>query len=144
VIRNRINKVILILIISAFSIAAQEDWQKWEGKEISYEFPAISKRDYCIDNSSVGITLLSLVGNAYYFLISDLDGDNCPFTPSCSRFFIDAVKETNILSGTVMFADRFTRDMNPIKGIDHYLLHRSGKYFDPPSNYTLSLQKIKL
>jgi putative component of membrane protein insertase Oxa1/YidC/SpoIIIJ protein YidD len=117
---------------------------KWEAKQISYELPITHLHEYTIDKSSFGMTILSSFRNIYYFFISDLDGDNCPFYPSCSAFFIQSVKETNILNGGLMFADRFTRDLNLLKGMNHYPIYKSGKFFDPPFNYTLNSQKIKL
>jgi putative component of membrane protein insertase Oxa1/YidC/SpoIIIJ protein YidD len=137
-------KIFLLLLFSFIGILqAQSDSAKWAAKQISYELPAAARHDYTIDKSSFGMTLLSFIRNIYYFFISDLDGDNCPFYPSCSAFFIQSVKETNIFSGGLMFADRFTRDLNLFKGNNHYPIKKYGKFFDPPYNYTLNSQKIK-
>ena len=122
----------------------QTDWERWSEKQVSYEIPTHQHHDYTIDNSNIGLSMISLVRNAYYFFISDLDGDNCPFTPSCSAFYKQAIKETSIFKGTFMFADRFTRDLNLFKGQSHYRLLSSNKYFDPAGNYTLYSNKIKL
>jgi putative component of membrane protein insertase Oxa1/YidC/SpoIIIJ protein YidD len=124
-------------------LLSQPDSEKWEAKQIFYELPVTHPHDYTIDKSSFGMTVITSLRNIYYFFISDLDGDNCPFYPSCSAFFIQAVKETNIFSGGLMFADRFTRDMNLLKGKDQYPISKLGKFFDPPYNYTLNSQKIK-
>lgn len=124
-------------------LPAQSDWEKWGGQQASYELKTQNKHDYSIDNSNFGMILLSAVRDLYYFFISDLDGDNCAFSPSCSAFFIQAVKETSIIKGTLMFADRFTRDMNFFKGGGNYPLLPSKKYYDPANNYTLNSQKIK-
>jgi len=135
---------VFILIALFNSLHAQTDWVKWEAKEINYEFQKTAGHEYKIDSSSFGMTILSLARNAYYFFISDLDGDNCPFSPSCSQFFLNAVKETSIFKGTLMFADRFTRDLNLFKGLNHYPINRANKYYDPEENYTLHSNKIKL
>lgn len=140
---NLKRNIIFFTILFSIPLYAQTELRKWEAKEISYTLPASVKRDYKIDTTNAGLTFLSLLRNTYYFFISDLDGDNCPFTPSCSKFFMDAVKETNVLKGLLMFSDRFTRDMNIFKGNDHYKLGNNGKLIDPPYNYTLNLQKIK-
>jgi len=108
---------------------AQPDKEKWGAKQISYELPITHQHDYSVDKSTFGMTILSFMRNIYYFLISDLDGDNCPFYPSCSAFFIQSVKETNIFKGGLMFADRFTRDLNLFKDINHYPIIKSGKFF---------------
>ena len=136
-------RFLFIFFLLSGLLLAQTDWQKWDEQQVSYELSAQMKHDYTIDNSSFGITLLSAARNLYYFFISDLDGDNCAFSPSCSAFFIQAVKETSIFKGTLMFADRFTRDLNFFKGLNYYPLLPTNKYFDPAYNYTLYNQKIK-
>jgi len=136
------NKYLYIFLFSCSILSAQVDWQKWEAKQVSFQLPSFSENELTQD-SSTSISVLKSFKSVYSFFISDLDGENCPFSPSCSNFLIDAVKETDFLSGTLMFADRFTRDMNIFKGNSHYSLHKSGKYFDPAYNYTLNLQSIK-
>ncbi len=134
--------LISFLFITEISYA-QTDWVKWESKQISYEIPTHQQNNYTVDKSGFGLTILSVVRNAYYFFISDLDGNNCAFSPSCSSFYLQAIKETSIIKGTLMFADRFTRDINFFKGSNHYPLLSSNKFFDPASNYTLHFEKIK-
>lgn len=121
----------------SLTIFAQVDLERWEATEISYEVPQIPNKSYELDKSSFPVFLLSGLKNTYYFLFSDLDGDNCPFTPSCSSFLVQSVKETNPIQGALMFADRFTRDLNMFKNQGHYHVHSSGKFFDPVTNYTL-------
>lgn len=137
------RKILYILFVFVSTAYSQTDWQKWEAKQVSYELPTKSVAQTHNENISLNGTLLNSLKSAYSFLISNYDGDNCPFSPSCANFFVEAVGETNLLAGTLMFADRFTRDMNVFKGVNHYQLHKSGKYFDPVVNYTLNLQKIK-
>jgi len=121
----------------SISVSGQVDWERWDAKEISYEIPQISGKSYEFDKSDFSMFLISGLKNTYYFLFSDLDGDNCPFTPSCSTFLVQSVKETNLLQGALMFADRFTRDLNMFKSIEHYHIHSSGRFYDPVTNYTL-------
>ena len=143
-VRNSLSIFIYLSLFSfTYNINAQTDWVKWEAKQVSFELPTPQNHDYALDKSGFGMTILSVVRNTYYFFISDLDGDNCPFTPSCSAFFIQSVKETSIFKGALMFADRFTRDLNFFKGMNHYLLLSSNKFFDPAYNYTLHSKKIK-
>lgn len=139
-----INKIFLsILFISAVCFS-QTDWEKWGAKEVSYQLPSPVKTQYIFDNSSIESFILSGSRNAYKFFISDLDGDNCPFHPTCSSFFIDAVRETNIFQGALMFADRFTRDLNLIKVKNQYPLTKDFHFYDPVINYTLLPAKIKI
>ena len=134
----------LFFFLSVTLLSAQTELVKWESQQVSYELPAHQSHDYSIDKSSFGLSILSVARNAYYFFVSDLDGDNCAFSPTCSAFFIQAVKETSIIKGTLMFADRFTRDINFFKGSNHYPLLPTNKFFDPAYNYTLHSAKIKL
>lgn len=135
--------IYLFLFSITYNLNAQTDWVKWEAKQVSFELPTHQSHDYTIDKSNFGMIILSVVRNAYYFFISDLDSDNCPFAPSCSAFFLQSVKETSIFKGTLMFADRFTRDLNFFKGVNHYPLLSSNKFFDSAYNYTLHSEKIK-
>lgn len=130
-------------MITTVSLNAQTDWRRWGAHEVSFELPQIEKKDYSIDRSGFVPSTVSIFKNTYYFLISDLDGDNCPFHPTCSNFFVESVKETNIFQGALMFADRFTRDINFFKK-GHYPFYKTGKFYDPVENYKLSLNEIKV
>lgn len=124
-------------MILSTHLFAQVDWEKWEAADISYELKSIDKKNYEFDTGSLSGLLMSSMKNIYYFTISDLDGDNCPFHPSCSNFYVSAVKQTNIFKGTLMFADRFTRDSNLFKSRNHYKFYSHGKFHDPVEIYTL-------
>lgn len=133
--------IAVILLLFPYLIFSQTDWVKWEAKQISYE-----QRRAVIPSSSangLGTKLASGLQKVYKFFISDLDGDNCPFYPSCSTFFVESVNEAGLIKGSLMFADRFIRDLNFFKGSNDYPEHISGKYYDPAYNYTLISQKIK-
>lgn len=131
--------ITLILILSAFA-KAQTDWVKWDKKEVPYSI--ILEKSYDVKKNISSSNLIDYLKNFYSFLISDYDGDNCPFHPTCSEFFVQAVNETNFIKGTLMFVDRFTRDINFFKGTLHYPRYANGKFYDPVYNYTLIPQKI--
>jgi putative component of membrane protein insertase Oxa1/YidC/SpoIIIJ protein YidD len=137
-------RIILFFIIISFSTAfSQTDWVKWEKAEHSYIKPnEYRHRDYSFEADDIGEALVKSIGNAYWFFISDLDGDNCPFRPSCSSFLIQSAKKTNLLQGMLMFFDRFTRDMNIYKGHNHYPRVNKGYYYDPILLYTLDEDNI--
>ena len=137
-----IKKVLFFLIFISLGFA-QTDWQKWGKKEVEYTIPIEKDREYSFDSETVPVAFVSALKNTYWFLFSDHDGDNCPFHPTCSQFLMNAVKETNILKGSLMFADRFTRDTNLFKSKDHYPLHSSGRLYDPVHNYLLNYSRIK-
>jgi putative component of membrane protein insertase Oxa1/YidC/SpoIIIJ protein YidD len=133
------------LFISIFSLNlfAQSDWVKWDKKNPDYLIKKdFKERDYNFQSDNAGEFLIKSAANVYWFFISEVDGDNCPFHPSCSSFFIDAVKETNIAQGTLMFFDRFTRDLNVFKS-GKYPRTKSGRYFDPAYIYSALEEKIR-
>ena len=125
------------------SSVAQTDWQRWEKSEPNYQKEhSFSQRDYSYRDNSFSYIISKTLINAYWFLISDVDGDNCPFHPSCSSFFVQSVEETNLLQGTLMFFDRFTRDSNPVGREEHYPVYKNYRFYDPPTLYALDKNKI--
>ncbi len=133
--------VIIIILLFSSLIFSQTDWVKWEAKQISYEV----KKEVIQPSAAngLGTKLVSGLQKFYKFFISDLDGDNCPFYPSCSKFFVESVNEAGLIKGSLMFTDRFIRDLNFFKGSNDYPKYINGKYYDPAYNYTLISQKIK-
>lgn len=135
-----IIKNIVVLFFCSTFIFSQTDWVKWEAANFAYELKSREGGE----NSSTQKDDSKIIGAAefvYKTFVSDLDGDNCPFYPSCSKFFVQAVGKTNILTGLLMFTDRFTRDLNFIKCISQYGFHSNGKLFDPVEKYILSSPK---
>ncbi|MCX7797148.1 MAG: membrane protein insertion efficiency factor YidD [Melioribacter sp.] len=130
-------KYILLLIFSSI-IYSQTDWTKWDSVKVSYEIKSPKK----IEKNSKK-DFFEYAKKIYKFLISDLDGDNCSFTPTCSEFFIEAIRTTNVLTGTLIFSDRFIRDLNPFKISLNYSII-NGKFYDPVSNYLLDSKQIKI
>ncbi len=130
--------IIFVLLIFSENLFSQTDWEKWGKAETDYTIKDNYRhRNYDFNSDNAENFIVKSFANAYWFFVSDLDGDNCPFRPSCSAFFVDAVKETNIFQGTLMFFDRFTRDTNIFKE-GKYPREKSGYYYDPSSLYTLS------
>lgn len=134
-----------LIIFAALSSAlcAQTDLVRWEAREPVYSVrggvESYTNAAVWSDNQGV----LGILKSGYKFFISDLDGDNCPFTPVCSEFFVQSVQSTNLVQGMLMFADRFTRDMNFVK-INLYPLTPQNRFYDPVENYFLNDAKIKL
>jgi putative component of membrane protein insertase Oxa1/YidC/SpoIIIJ protein YidD len=124
--------ILLIIIVFTSFVTAQTDWNRWVKAEVDYSI----KLDG-VDKHGDSSSTMSILKDGYSFLISDLDGDNCPFYPTCSSFYVQSVSQTNIIKGTLMFADRFTRDSNLFKTNEHYPIHVSGKLYDPSYNYQL-------
>ena len=136
------KKVIIIALLFYININAQTDRNKWQPVKKVYQLKQDNGRDFSLDKHSAGAFLLTGIRDIYWFTFSDLDGDNCPFHPTCSTFFVKAVKETNIIKGALMFADRFTRDSNLFKRRNHYKIDETGKLYDPVNNYTLNEEQI--
>ena len=130
-------KFVLFILILSSSLFAQTDWQRWQKSEINYtERIDNSERSYSLRADDPFEFLLKTTAVTYWFFISDVDGDNCPFDPSCSSFFLASVKASNLVEGTLMFADRFTRDIN-VFNRSNYPVTKSRRLADPPEKYLL-------
>jgi len=141
--RSKLNLLSIFFLLTTFAFCQIENL-KWQKAEALYEKPTKqAHRDYSFEADNAGEFLTKSLANAYWFFISDVDGDNCPFRPTCSSFLLQSTKETNIFQASLMFFERFTRDLNPAKGNDHYPLVNAGYYYDPPQNYTLNQGRIK-
>lgn len=140
------NKIILLFFfLITQSVFTQTDWVRWEKSSASYEIKDdYENRNYDLSIESVSDILVKPVINAYWFFVSDVDGANCPFHPSCSTFLVQSIKETNVIQGTLMFFDRFTRDTNVFGRLSHYPRYRKNHFYDPIDLYTLNSDKIKI
>lgn len=126
-------KLLLIYLFFISVIFGQSEMKRW-GK--LKELNQIAK----INNDGKSTTN-SLLPKLYHYIISDHDGENCPFYPSCSNFFFQSIKSNDIFTGTLMFFDRFTRDSNILKHFEGYSKYK-GKYYDPVDNYYLNKNEI--
>ncbi|HSD62584.1 MAG TPA: membrane protein insertion efficiency factor YidD [Ignavibacteriaceae bacterium] len=135
---------LFIVIFLPIILYAQTDWQRWDKAENSYQMksPYVG-RNYSMESTSIGNAAVSIFINAYWIFFSEVDGDNCAFSPTCSSFFVLSVKETNIFQGILMFADRLTRDADFIGRESQYPLAKNGRFYDVPSNYKLDTKEIK-
>ncbi len=141
-----INKkyLLLFLFISQLNIYSQTDCVRWEKSDPSYQLKdKYLERDYDLSIESASDIIVKPVINAYWFLISDVDGANCPFNPSCSSFLAQSIKETNPVQGLLMFFDRFTRDTNVFERTAHYPRFGTNHFYDPITLYTLDEKKVK-
>ncbi len=137
-------KYLVLVFLLAANCFAQTDWVKWGEKDIPYVIQKDNnQRDYSINSDNPVNFLTKSLVDAYWYFVSDVDGDNCSFNPTCSSFFVQSVRETNIIQGTLMFFDRFTRDMNIFNKKSLYPILPDGHFYDPPSLYTLTKNKIK-
>lgn len=132
------SKYFLIIIFICIPILSQTETNHWKTSEPDYRLKTHFEKDYNLDSENFSTTLVSAAQIAYYKIFSDYDGDNCPFYPSCSAFFVQSVEQTNLIKGSLMFADRFTRDLNLFKVFNDYPLHSTGKFSDPVYKYSFN------
>ncbi len=126
--------IFLPVLLFVMPLSAQPKLSHWGEIRTQY-VPAITAPD---ENRTADLSLSNLLVVPYRILISDVDGDHCPFTPTCSAFFVEACRQTNIFQGTLMFVDRFTRDSNTLDRSIHYMGDtKRNKLIDPVSNYRL-------
>ena len=140
------NKIFIIIFILSLNMTfSQTDWIRWGKSDPSYKIadPNI-ERDYSFKIESASDLILKPLVNSYWFFVSDVDGANCPFYPSCSKFFLESVNTTNIVQGTLMFFDRFTRDTNFINRQKHYPFYDRQHFYDPVNLYILKSSDIRI
>ena len=135
-----------LFLISFFLIStiySQTDWVRWEKSNPTYQTKTTYlEREFDFTIASVSDIIIKPTINAYWFFISDIDGANCPFNPSCSSFLVQSIKGTNMLQGTMMFFDRFARDTNLFGRHEHYPKIGGNRFYDPVSLYTLDEKNI--
>ncbi len=135
---------LIIFLFLTTAVYAQTDWVKWGKADYSYVLSNnAGKSNYSFGGRHFGRTLLKTAADAYWIFISDVDGNNCSFSPTCSHFFVQSVEKTNIVQGALMFFDRFTRDMDIFGKLGSYPQVKDGYFYDPPSLYMLDPNKIK-
>ena len=87
--------------------------------------------------------IVSLVAiRLYRKLISPYLGVRCNFYPSCSEFGFQSYKKYGFLIGTLMTADRLSRDHCFIR-LGEYPLNEEGHYLDPVENNYIFKKKKK-
>jgi len=79
--------------------------------------------------------LLSGTIRFYQLFISTQDIPVCNFTPSCSQFGIDALREFGIIRGILLTSDRLQR-CNGTSASYYKLDYGSGKFVDPVQIYS--------
>lgn len=138
------RKIFFIISFLSFLSVFAFPQVKWGKANYRYEKPNhFRHRNFTFDTGSFSSAVTKTAANAYWFFISDLDGDNCPFYPTCSSFFVKASKETNIVQGTLMFFDRFTRDFNLYKRHEHYPVVKNNHFYDPVELYKLDKRELE-
>ena len=137
-------KLLVFFLLLSMIVSAQTDLHSWGKADISYQMKSPDNgRNYIIEPGSAGDVFVSYLTNVYWIFISDVDGDNCAFSPTCSSFFAESVRETNLFQGILMFSDRLVRDTNFIDRQLKYPFAINGRLYDIPANYKLVSKDIK-
>lgn len=133
---SRTIQILSIAILLTGITFCQQENSIWDEKKVSYsqELKAVNK-SFSFEFKSLTDAIAIPVIYTYWFFISEPDGDNCPFYPSCSSFLIEGVKSHGIFHGGLLFWDRFTRDSNIINRRKNYPLIYKGKLYDSPDIY---------
>ncbi|MBU2586238.1 MAG: membrane protein insertion efficiency factor YidD [Bacteroidetes bacterium] len=131
--------MILLGLFSLSSIqfvsAQEKEDRRWEKVPVQYSISiADEKPKFDLKFKTAEDYVLKPALNLYRIFISDADGANCPFDPSCSHFFLDAVNKTNFLEGLLLFSDRFQRDANLFNRTE-YSLSQNRRLSDPVERY---------
>ncbi len=94
-------------------------------------------RDREPETSSVKLVFLGAI-ELFQKRISPIEGPRCGFSPSCSAFGHQSVREHGPVRGVMMTADRLMRcNLFKEPGPDYPLLP-DGRLFDPPSKNLLN------
>ena len=126
------KKLLLILFIvlplNCFS-QESEDISKFEN--LFAEKPHTHKwGDQLKNNRNELSFVLSTFFVLYKELLSSQDVDACVFTPSCSVYAIESIKQKGAVNGYFNAIDRLTR-CNPGRHKNLPIDSGTGKYFDP-------------
>lgn len=135
-IKNKFLLAFFLVLLFVFQIYAQADWVRWE-----------KVNNYLIENSNCEnkwdepsdlhnekiFNFADLFLRFYKISISDFDGDNCRFHPSCSEFFVESTKINSLFTSALLFFDRLTRDTNILSNGSYKIINN--KFYDPPSDY---------
>ena len=137
------KNILFLFYLAQITLYSQTDWVRWEKSDPAYQVKdTYLERKYDLSIESFSDLIVKPIINSYWLFISDVDGANCPFNPSCSSFLLQSIKETNVFKGTLMFFDRFTRDTNIFGRHEHYPRYGKNHYYDPINLYTLDKNKI--
>lgn len=125
------------VLVCLVQLSAQTDWVRWEGVN-NY---LIENNNYVKSNelsSSLNNKRISNISDLlvkfYKITISDFDGDNCRFHPSCSEFFVESTRINSLFTSVLLFFDRLSRDTNIFSSGRYKTINN--RFYDPPSDYS--------
>jgi len=84
------------------------------------------------ETSSIKLVFLEAI-ELFQKRISPIDGPRCGFSPTCSAFGHQAIRDYGPVRGVMMTADRLMRDTVLTELGPGYIVQPDGRIFDPPS-----------
>jgi putative membrane protein insertion efficiency factor len=105
------------------------------------QVPADGDARFTVDNVSELKTFATGLVRLYQAVISSQDIPACNFTPSCSRFAMEAIQKGGLLKGALLGADRLMRChwfSRKLYNEKYGIAQGSGKRYDPVERYLRS------
>ncbi len=124
--KNKLSILTFAILLSVFLLTpACASWSPWEEEE-----KAVNKKEEII-TSVPEISALALIRFYQGYISPLLRKDKCNFTPSCSNYSVQAIKEFGAAKGGIMTFERLLRD-HPWAWEESYKV-KSRRLYDPPS-----------
>jgi len=126
----RIITAVLFLLLSLSSLAQKREDIMLVKNIFAADVHKQKWTDQLKNNHNEVTFLFSVTFVIYKELFSSQDVDACVFTPSCSVYAIESIKEEGAVRGFFLAVDRITR-CNPGRNKHLPVDKVTGKYFDP-------------
>lgn len=91
-------------------------WRRWE---------RVASRPLPGKTPSISLPALWLI-RFFQKVVSPVDGPSCDFTPSCSRYGLEAIRRNGLLLGIPMTTERIVRNHHPDNPRRYPLVERDG------------------
>jgi putative component of membrane protein insertase Oxa1/YidC/SpoIIIJ protein YidD len=122
---------VILFFIFSFKVFAQnpEDIKKFENL-FAEKGQIHNWGNQLKDNKNELNFIFSVIFVTYKEILSSQDIDACVFTPSCSVYAIESIKQKGAIAGYFNAIDRLTR-CNPGRNKNMPIDPVTGKYYDP-------------
>jgi hypothetical protein len=128
--------ILLILLISANCYSQNTSWTS-DSVLLANHYNNIADQKEEENAYPLSLNPLKTLYSLYKIIFSEQISAHCDYTPSCSMFGHQAVKDFGFLKGVFLALDRFSRCTgNSDLEYPYYLINQdNGKVYDPPANY---------
>jgi putative membrane protein insertion efficiency factor len=130
----------IVLLFSAASEAGAGPWGPWS---VSSDAPVLLKAadreavsPVKLSRQEVAITAVPFIWmlKLYQGLISPLDGDRCPMSPTCSLYSVQSIRKHGPLIGVIMTSDRLIHEADEQRFAPLIRVGNRYRYADPVEN----------